>query len=168
MNIFPALTFLHVAGAIAIFISWALEYNYLTSMRPALMADNEDAALQEMKQYKKIGSVGVLITLTTGIWLMVALWAYKSWIMMSIISIVLLIITEVLFSRKAASSKTDRFRSMSCQISSIRLRIAIGIGIVALMVFKTSDLLSSISIVIIFLIAGAVWIAPLLRKSAFA
>ena len=168
MNIFPALTFLHVAGAIAIFISWALEYNYLTSMRPALMADNEDAALQEMKQYKKIGSVGVLITLTTGIWLMVALWGYKSWIMMSIISIVLLIITEVLFSRKAASSKTDRFRSMSCQISSIRLRIAIGIGIVALMVFKTSDLLSSISIVIIFLIAGAVWIAPLLRKSAFA
>jgi uncharacterized membrane protein len=168
MNIFPALTFLHVAGAIAIFISWALEYNYLTSMRPALMADNEDAALQEMKQYKKIGSVGVLITLTTGIWLMVALWGYKSWIMMSIISIVLLIITEVLFSRKAASSKTDRFRSMSCQISSIRLRIAIGIGIVALMVFKTSDLLSSISIVIISLIAGAVWIAPLLRKSAFA
>jgi len=168
MNIFPALTFLHVAGAIAIFISWALEYNYLTSMRPALMADNEDAALQEMKQYKKIGSVGVLITLTTGIWLMVALWGYKSWIMMSIISIVLLIITEVLFSRKAASSKTDRFRSMSCQISSIRLRIAIGIGIVALMVFKTSDLLPSISIVVIFLIAGAVWIAPLLRKSAFA
>jgi uncharacterized membrane protein len=132
------------------------------------MADNEDAALQEMKQYKKIGSVGVLITLTTGIWLMVALWGYKSWIMMSIISIVLLIITEVLFSRKAASSKTDRFRSMSCQICSIRLRIAIGIGIVALMVFKTSDLLSSISIVVIFLIAGAVWIAPLLRKSAFA
>jgi|SRR5690242_11525594 len=168
MNIFPALTFLHVTGAIAIFISWALEYNYLTPMRQSLMADNEDAALKEMKQYKKIGSVGVLITLTTGIWLMVALWGYKSWIMMSIISILLLIITEVLFSRKAISFKTDKFRSMSYQVSSIRLRIAIGMGIVALMVFKTSDLLSSIFIVIIFLIAGVLWVVPLLRRSAFA
>lgn len=77
MNIFPALTFFHVTGAITIFISWALEYSYLTPMRQSLMADNEDVALKEMKQYKKIGSVGVLITLTTGIWLMVALWGYK-------------------------------------------------------------------------------------------
>jgi len=132
------------------------------------MADNEDVALKEMKQYKKIGSVGVLITLTTEIWLMVALWGYKPWIMMSIISIVLLIITETLFSRKAISFKTDKYRSMSYEVSSIRLRIAIGIGIVALMVFKTSDFLSSIFIVITFLIAGVFWIAPLLRKTAFA
>jgi len=132
------------------------------------MADNEDVALKEMKQYKKIGSVGVLITLITEIWLMVALWGYKPWIMMSIISIVLLIITETLFSRKAISFKTDKYRSMSYEVSSIRLRIAIGIGIVALMVFKTSDFLSSIFIVIIFLIAGVFWIAPLLRKTAFA
>ncbi len=168
MNIFPALTFFHVTGAITIFISWALEYSYLTPMRQSLMADNEDVALKEMKQYKKIGSVGVLITLTTGIWLMVALWGYKPWIMMSIISIVLLIITETLFSRKAISFKTDKYRSMSYEVSSIRLRIAIGIGIVALMVFKTSDFLSSIFIVITFLIAGVFWIAPLLRKTAFA
>lgn len=168
MNIFPALTFFHVTGAITIFISWALEYSYLTPMRQSLMADNEDVALKEMKQYKKIGSVGVLITLTTGIWLMVALWGYKPWIMMSIISIVLLIITETLFSRKAISFKTDKYRSMSYEVSSIRLRIAIGMGILALMVFKTPDFLSSLSIVLIFLIAGAIWLWPLLRKTAFA
>ena len=168
MNIFPALTFFHVTGAITIFISWTLEYSYLTPMRQSLMADNEDVALKEMKQYKKIGSVGVLITLITEIWLMVALWGYKPWIMMSIISIVLLIITETLFSRKAISFKTDKYRSMSYEVSSIRLRIEIGIGIVALMVFKTSDFLSSIFIVITFLIAGVFWIAPLLRKTAFA
>ena len=168
MNIFPALTFLHVTGAIAIFISWALEYNYVTALRKSLTTNREEFALLQVKIFKKVGSLGVLVTLTTGIWLMIALWGYSPWLMMAIISIVLIIITEVLFSKKATSSKTDNLRGMSYQMSSIRLRIAIGIGIIALMVFKTPDLLSSLSIVLIFLIAGAIWIVPLLRKTAFA
>ena len=167
MNIFPVLTFFHVTGAIAIFISWALEYNYVTTLRKSLTINTEEFALQQVKVFKKIGSVGVLVTLTTGIWLMVALWGYSSWLMMAIISIILLIITEVIFSRKAISLKTDKFRSMCYQVSSIRLRIAIGIGIIALMVFKTPDFLSSLFIVIIFLIAGAIWVLPQLKKTAF-
>lgn len=168
MNIFPALTFLHVTGAIAIFISWALEYNYVTALRKSLTTNTEEFALLQVKVFKKIGSLGVLVTLTTGIWLMIALWGYSPWLMMAIISIVLIIITEVLFSKKAISSKTDNLRIMSYQMSSIRLRIAIGMGIIALMVFKTPDLLSCISIVLVFLIAGVIWIAPVLRKTVFA
>jgi hypothetical protein len=110
----------------------------------------------------------VLVTLTTGIWLMIALWGYSPWLTMAIISILLIIITEMLFSKKIISSKADKLRGMSYQMSSIRFRIAIGMGIIALMVFKTPDLLSSAGIVLIFLIAGAIWIAPLLRKTAFA
>jgi hypothetical protein len=168
MNIFPALTFFHVTGAIAIFISWALEYNYLSTLRKSLTTNTEEFALHQIKVFKKVGSVGVLTTLTTGIWLMAALWGYSPWLIMAIISIILIIITEVLFSRKAILLKTDKFRGMSYQISSIRLRIAIGMGILALMVFKTPDFLSSLSIVLIFLIAGAIWLWPLLRKTAFA
>ena len=164
MNIFPALTFFHVTGAITIFISWALEYNHVTTLRKLLAINTEEFTLQQVKVFKKIGSAGVLVTLGTGIWLMVALWGYSSWLMMAIISILLLIITEVLFSRKVISLKADKFQSMLYQVSPIRLRIAIGMGIVALMVFKTPDLLSSLFIVIIFLVAGAVWVAPLLRK----
>ena len=167
MNIFPALTFFHVTGAIAIFISWALEYNYVTTLRKSLMINTEEFALQQVKVFKKIGSVGVFVTLTTGIWLMAALWGYSSWLMMAIISIVLIIITEVLFSKKATSSKTDKLRSMSYQVSSIRLRVAIGTGIIALMVFKTPDLLPSLFIVFIFLIAGGIWVLPLFKKTAF-
>lgn len=168
MNIFPVLTFFHVTGAIAIFISWALEYNYVTALRKSLTTDTEEFALLQVKIFKKIGSVGVLVTLTTGIWLMISLWGYSPWLTMAIISILLIIITEVLFSKKIISSKADKLRGMSYQMSSIRFRIAIGMGIIALMVFKTPDLLSSAGIVLIFLIAGAVWIAPLLRKTAFA
>ena len=166
MNIFPALTFFHVTGAIAIFTSWALEYNYVTTLRKPLTINTEEFALQQVKVFKKIGSVGVLVTITTGIWLMVALWGYSSWLMMAIISIVLIIITEVLFSKKATSSKTDKLRSMSYQVSSIRLRVAIGIGIIALMVFKTPDFLPSLFIVFIFLIAGGIWVLPLFKKTA--
>ncbi|MGN6343217.1 MAG: hypothetical protein ACTHML_19725 [Ginsengibacter sp.] len=167
MNIFPSLTFFHVTGAITIFISWALEYSYVTALRKSLTTDTEEFALLQVKVFKKIGSIGVLVTLTTGIWLMIALWGYSPWLMMAIISILLIIITEVVFSKKVISSKTDKLRCMAYQMSSIRFRMAIGMGIVALMVFKTSDLLSSLSIVLIFLIAGAIWITPLLRKTAF-
>lgn len=95
MNIFPSLTFFHVTGAITIFISWALEYSYVTALRKSLTTDTEEFALLQVKVFKKIGSIGVLVTLTTGIWLMIALWGYSPWLMMAIISILLIIITEV-------------------------------------------------------------------------
>ena len=167
MNIFPVVTFFHVVGAIAIFVSWALEYNYLTAMRQSLRTNSKEVALKESKAYAKLGTVGMLITLGTGIWLMVALWGSVSWIMMSLFSIVLLIITGIIFSRKANSVKADKLRDLSYQISSARLRIAIGMGIVALMVIKTTDLLSSLFIVFIFLIAGGFWIMPVLKKTTF-
>ena len=166
MNIFPVLTFLHVTGAIAIFISWALEYNHVTTLGKSLTTNAAVFALQQVNVFKKIGSVGVFVTLGTGIWLMAALWGYSSWLMMAIISIILLIITEVIFSRKAISSNTDNSKGTLYQISSVRLRIAIGMGILALMVFKTSALVPSILIVIVFLIAGAVWVSPVLKKAA--
>lgn len=167
MNILSVVTFFHVAGAIAIFVSWALEYNYLTAVNQSLNPNSKEVNLKESKVYAKLGTVGMLITLGTGILLMVAVWGYVSWILMSLISIVLLIITGILFSRKANSVKADKFRNLSYQISSARLRIAIGMGIVALMVIKTPDVLASLFIVLIFLIAGAIWIMPVLKKITF-
>jgi hypothetical protein len=53
-------------------------------------------------------------------------------------------------------------------LSSIRLRITIGIGIIALMVFKPSALLTSLSVVLISLIVGlgVIWVLPSLKRNA--
>jgi hypothetical protein len=166
MNIYPAITFFHIAGAITLFISWALKYDYFKSVNQ-LSTINEDMTVsRKFKNYSRLGSIAVFVTLVSGFWLMVTNWGFSAWIIMSLVSIGLIIFTEVLFSRKVASAKPDGFRMMFFLINSIRLQIAIGTGIIALMVFKTSHLFSSILIVLIFLIAGlcVIWVFPPLKK----
>ena len=165
MTIFPAITFFHIVGAITLFISWALEYNYLTSKTQ--FAD-EEAASNQLKNYAKLAGIAVFIILGTGIWLMVAFGQYASWMIMALVSIFLIKITDVLFSRKVSSIKTQKSREMYYKMSSIRLRIAIGIGIIALMVFKPSDLLSSLFFVLISVLAGmgVIWVLPPLKRNA--
>lgn len=165
MTIFPAITFFHIVGAITLFISWALEYNYLTSKTQ--FAD-EEAASNQLKNCAKLAGIAVFIILGTGIWLMVAFGQYASWMIMALVSIFLIKITDVLFSRKVSSIKTQKSREMYYRVSSIRLRIAIGIGIIALMVFKPSDLLSSLFFVLISVLAGmgVIWVLPPLKRNA--
>jgi len=165
MTIFPAITFFHIVGAITLFISWALEYNYLTSKTQ--FAD-EEATSNQLKNCAKLAGIAVFIILGTGIWLMVAFGQYASWMIMALVSIFLIKITDVLFSRKVSSIKTQKSREMYYRVSSIRLRIAIGIGIIALMVFKPSDLLSSLFFVLISVLAGmgVIWVLPPLKRNA--
>lgn len=161
MNIFPTITFFHISGAITLFISWALEYNYLTTKTQSSIKITEVITSKKLKNYTKLGGIAVFITLGTGIWLMIAFGQYASWMIMALVSIFLIKIIDVLFSRKATSVKTERVRGMFYLLSSIRLRIAIGIGIIALMVFKPNDFLSSLCIVLVSLIAGAGFIRVL-------
>ena len=165
MTIFPAITFFHIVGAITLFISWALEYNYLTSKTQ--FTDEEVTASNQLKNYAKLAGIAVFIILGTGIWLMVAFGQYASWMIMALVSIFLIKITDVLFSRKVSSIKTQKSREMYYRVSSIRLRIAIGIGIIALMVFKPSDLLSSLFFVLISVLAGmgVIWVLPPLKRN---
>jgi hypothetical protein len=161
MNIFPAITFIHVLGAITLFISWALEYNYLTTRTESSVTNEEVTASRRFKNYAKLGGIAVFVTLVTGIWLMLALWGSAPWMIMALVSIFLIKIMDVLFSRKAASLKTEKVHQMFYLMFSIRLRIAIGIGIIALMIFKPVSLLSSLSIVFISFIGGAAVILSL-------
>lgn len=165
MTIFPAITFFHIVGAITLFISWALEYNYLITKTQ--FTNEEATASSKLKNYTRLGGIAVFITLSTGIWLMIAFGQYTSWMIMALVSIFLIKIIDVLFSRKASSIKTEKSREMYC-LSSIRLRITIGIGIIALMVFKPSALLTSLSVVLISLIVGlgVIWVLPSLKRNA--
>ncbi len=102
--------------------------------------------------------LAMIITLGTGIWLMAEFWGQGLWMMMAFFSLLLIIFIGIFFRRRASLLKEDRTRSISYLISSIRLRIAIGTGIIALMVFKTTAMLSSLLIVLVFLISGILWV----------
>jgi hypothetical protein len=168
MNFYLAITFLHVTGAIFLFVSWALEYDYLKTINQSDTTNEEVTSSKKPKNYTKLGGIAAFITLATGIGLMIALSRHGSWMIMAMVSVVLIKITEVFFSRKAMAVKTDKPRNMFYLLFSVKLRIAIGIGIIALMVFKTSGILSSLFVVLIALIGGACLISvfrPLKRGS---
>ena len=56
MNIYPAITFFHIAGAITLFISWALKYDYFKSINQ-LSTINEDMTVsRKFKNYSQLGS----------------------------------------------------------------------------------------------------------------
>lgn len=157
MNTFHAIIFLHVTGAIALFVAWALEYNQIMIIKQ-LPGVAGNSTLKELKKINRISMFAMLITLGTGIWLMAEFWGQGLWMMMAFFSLLLIIFIGIFFSRRASLLKEDRTRSFSYLISSIRLRIAIGTGIIALMVFKTTAMLSSLLIVFVFLIGGILWV----------
>src|SRR6185312_110273 len=161
MNTFHAIIFLHVTGAIDLFVTWALEYKQVMIVK---QFPNMDAAgntiLKELKKVSRTSMAAMLITLGTGIWLMAAFWGQELWMMMAFLSLLLIIFIGIFFSRRASLISEDKTRSFSYLISSIRLRIAIGAGIIALMVFKTTTMLPSLLIVFVFLTGGILWVLP--------
>jgi hypothetical protein len=165
MNLLPLITFLHIISAIGLFVTWGLEYKQVSETKQLLTTNAVEAPLIELKNYRKQSMLAMLITLGTGIWLMTAFWGHASWMMVAMASLLLMIIISIIFSRKATSLKTDKFTGLSYLVYSVKLRIAIGMGIVALMVFKTSELSASLEIVFIFLIIGTLWILPLFKKN---
>lgn len=99
----------------------------------------------------------MLVALATGIWLMVAFWGHSFWMMMSMILLLLIILAGLLLSKKRSSVKKVRDYSISLLLYSVRIRIALGAGIVALMVFKPVKLQYAALIACISLLAGIIW-----------
>ena len=161
MNTFQAIIFFHVTSAIALFVAWALEYKQVTSIKNFSAADStENGSSKELKKFIRYGRLAMLTSLCTGISLMVAFCGHGSWMMMAMVSLLLIIIVGIFFSRRASFLKKDKNRSFSYLVSSIRLRRSIGTGIIALMVFKTNSLLASLLIVFVFVIGVIIWVLP--------
>ncbi len=166
--------FLHIVGALGVFISLGLEWTGLQQIRSALQPEQVRSWMGIFKSSRKLGFISMLTTVITGLFMMVTDWGGVAWIFVSIGALVLMIgfsaaltgprmadIWRALTVEKGTLSKTFyRFTNQSILWISIQTRLAIALGIIFLKIAKPelNDSLLTIGIAIVLGIASTMHI----------
>ncbi len=142
--------FIHIVGALGFFITLGLEWTGLSQIRSARNFDQVREWMGILQNVRKVGFASMATTVITGIYMMLAEWGGKAWIIVTVGSLVLVIalaqvvtaprmaaIGQTLFKEKGLLSKTFHSLVDHPLLSiSIQTRAAIALGIVFLKVAK--------------------------------
>lgn len=159
MSLYHILLFFHISGTILLFIAWSMEYVQINNMKSHLGTQTDVAnpcAIQKKKNRHSM--IAMMITLGSGVWLMLLSGSHAAWMLMAMIALLLIMVTGMLLFRMAAKSGSNHSKHYRLLASSIRIRLATGAGIVALMVFKPLVLWGALFVIISSLIAGGIWL----------
>lgn len=174
MNIYSIALFLHILGALGIFVALGLGLTGLSQIRTAILPEQVRPWMGILKNVRNFGIASMLIAVITGIYMMATAWGGDTWLYVTLGSLVLMIalaqvvtaprmadIGRTLASEKGKLSIT--FHSLANRTLlwiSIQTRVAIALGIIFLKIAKP-DLggsLLTIGIVIILGIASALYL----------
>lgn len=175
MNNYSIALFLHIVGALGLFVALGLEWTGLWQIRSATTLEQVRGWMGILNNVHKVGFVSMLTTVITGIYLMVLFWGGEVWITVSVGSLVLVItlaqvvtaprmaaIGQALVTEKGPLSKAFHNLANHPLLSiSIQTRVAITLGIVLLKIAKP-DLggsLLAIGIAIVLGLASALALA---------
>lgn len=165
MDSYALLVFLHVLGAVGMFAAWGIEAVTLGQLRQAGTVEQARASMQFRRRSATLGPIAMLTALVTGIWMMVARWSHQPWTAVALAGLILIVIVGVAFGRRAMprivaslAEGTERLTPDARAAGeilalSLRLRIAIGVAIVALMTIKPGAL-ASLAIMGIAIVIG--------------
>jgi hypothetical protein len=162
--------FLHVYSSIGLFAAMALEYRKLVAVKQSSgIVTNAKRALTSHGE-GKFAMIFMLTALLSGIHLMINYGGPAPWMTMAMVSLGLLITVGLLYSQrvKFAMRKLSEQEhkspanvmeiTVSRSLSSIKLRIAIASGIIALMTIKPFDFVSAVLIELFFCCVGVIWV----------
>ena len=162
MNIHTILVFLHVLGGVGIFVALGIEAAGLGRLRRAAAPAEARAWMALLALPRRIGPIAMLTMLVTGIWLMVRWWGPQPWIATALAGVVAMAVVGGVVSRRgmrrigkalsseAAPDSAPALRSSladSALTISLYLRIAVGVGILALMTIKPGAAVSLLILV---------------------
>lgn len=151
MTVYQLLIFFHVLGAVGVFVALALEASSLARLRRAETPGDARDALRGLAVPGRLGPVAMLAALASGAWMMAVSWGHQAWIVTSLIALVGMGaagggVTGRRLRRLAAAlaaehapSLSHAFRSERSSLQlpmSLRLRVVLGIAILALMTTK--------------------------------
>ncbi|BDG02879.1 DUF2269 family protein [Anaeromyxobacter oryzae] len=178
MSAYPILLFIHVVGAVALFGTLAIE---VVSMRGLRLADTPAEASVAIGAWPgRLAPLAMLATLVSGMGMM-KIWGNQPWILTSFVGLVLMgfaggaVTQRRIRSIRAALSAeseprlSDEFRSArsgAALTASLRLRIAIGTGILGLMTLKPPDATTSALLLAASVAAGLIAAIPLATRRA--
>jgi hypothetical protein len=151
MSLYQLLVFLHVLGGVGIFVALGIESISLGRLQSAAAPVDARVWMDLLKVPSRLGPIAMLTALVAGIWLMAQGWGRQPWIVSALVGLVGMAALGGVISlrgarrlRVALAGETgpelsDGFRSIrsgTALTASLRLRIAIGIGILGLMTIK--------------------------------
>ena len=104
MNFYSIVLFLHIVGAIGLFISLAVEWIGLRQLQNARTFDQAREGMDIPGRMRSVGMISMLVLLAAGFYMMATAWGLVAWIGVALVAIVLLIgLTMALTSPRMAA-----------------------------------------------------------------
>src|ERR687891_468762 len=168
MDLYSVLLFVHVLSAMALFGVLAVETVALASLRRPATLDEGRKWMAIMRGTGRLGPIAMVPLLAAGIWMMALRWDAAPWIVAALAGVVAMAVLAGAVTRRAmrrfAQSLGARAELSPGGIAaladagplalSLWLRVALAIGILALMTMKPG-VLGSVAIMALSLALGA-------------
>jgi len=146
MNIYSIALFLHIVSAVGFFVALGLEWTGLSQIRSAMTVEQVRPWMGILQNVRKVGFISMLMTVITGVYMMVTVWGRQEWLIVTVGSLILLIalaqvvtaprmaaIGQTLATEKGALSRTlYSLANHPLLLISIQTRVAIALGIIFL------------------------------------
>jgi len=169
--------FLHIVGAVGLFVALGLEWTGLRQIRGAMTPEQVRGWMGILKSVRKVGFASMLTAVITGIYMMVTDVGGVAWIYASLGALVLVIVLSLALTgprmaavgRALATEKAPLSRNFHSLANnpllwiSIQTRIAIALGIVFLKTAKP-DLGGSLLTIGAAIVIGLASALPLPRR----
>ena len=159
MNFHSLLVFVHVLGAMGLFAAAGIEAVALGRLRRAETSAGVRVWLELLQASGRLGPAAMLAVFASGIWMGVTVWGHQWWMFDAFLATLAMgALGGGVTSRHvrklsralsvgAGPEQSEMFRSLlsaKALVVSLRLRIALGIGIVGLMTLKPPPALSAL------------------------
>lgn len=166
MNIYSIALFLHFVGALGISVALGLEWTSLRQIQNSKPPEQARAWMGILKSTNKVGFISMLATVITGVYMLLIVWGWVAWILVTIGALVLMIAVSrvVTFPRlKALGQAQGRVLDPLLWVS-IQSRVAIVLGIICLKIAKP-DLGGSLLTIGVAIVLGIVSALPMLHHA---
>jgi hypothetical protein len=159
MTLYTVALFLHVAGALGLFATLALDWVALTNLRRATDVAQVREWASLFRTVRVLGPASLAALLVFGLYMTATTWGPTAWIGLGIVGLILIGALGATSGIRIARllDRTDRgiIEELRAPIfaNSIRMRTALALWIVFLMTAKT-DLVTSLGVLAIATLAG--------------
>lgn len=177
MNIYSIALFLHIVGALGLSIALGLEWTGLRQIRNAVLPEQIRTWMGILKSTNKVGFLTMLTTVLTGIYMVLKVWGWVPWIIVTIGSLVLVIVLSVALSKPRMAAIGQALAKEKGPISpiihnlvnhpilwiSLQTRATIVLSIVFLKIIKP-DLVGSLLTIGIAIVLGIASVLPIVYR----
>jgi hypothetical protein len=177
MNIYSIALFLHIVGALGVFVALGLEWTGLRQLQSANLPEQVRAWMGILKGTNNVGFPSMLTTVITGIYMVLKVWGWVPWILVVLGALVLIIVLSMALTKPQMAALGEALATEKGSVSqtfhnlvnhpvlwiSIQTRVAIALGIIFLKIAKP-DLVGSLVTIGVAIVLGIASALPMRRR----